>query len=167
MQQLLCFFMKSPTNNTKCHKSKAHFFHFIYLNVFFYVTYFGPTKHFLIDGVWCARYIYIVCRCNIILFNYYYTKKVLTNSNILFFEKIAICSQNCARIWKGRDQKMVFCRVGHKNVEPTARLFYVKPSKKLFSDWNLSHKRNFFWEHITFYVENMYTFCKQEDCLLH
>ena len=27
---------------------------------------------------------------------------------------IAICSQNCARIWKVRDQKTVFCRVGHR-----------------------------------------------------
>lgn len=35
VQQLLCFSMKSPTNNPKCHKSKAHFFHFIYLNVLF------------------------------------------------------------------------------------------------------------------------------------
>ncbi len=31
-----------------------------------------------------------------------------------------------------------------KNVKPKARLFYVKPCKKLFSDWNLSiWKQNF------------------------
>ena len=26
-------------------------------------------------------------------------------------KSIAICSPNCVQIWKGRDQKMVFCRV--------------------------------------------------------
>ena len=27
---------------------------------------------------------------------------------------LAICSPNCVQIWKGRDRKMVFCRVRHK-----------------------------------------------------
>ena len=43
-----------------------------------------------------------------------------------------------------------------------ARLFYVKPCKKLFSDWNLSHMRKISWEHINFYVETT-LFYKQED----
>ena len=37
---------------------------------------------------------------------------------------IATCSPNCVQIWKGRDWKMVFCRVRHKKYRD---FFYVKP----------------------------------------
>ena len=42
---------------------------------------------------------------------------LMVNSADNFTESVislAICSQNCARIWKGRDQKTVVCRVKHK-----------------------------------------------------
>ena len=39
----------------------------------------------------------------------------LKNPEIDIFLIITICSPNCARISKGRDQKTVFCRVRHKN----------------------------------------------------
>ena len=56
---------------------------------------------------------------------------------------IAICFQNGVQIWKGRDLKTVFCRVRHKKWWAKGKtFFYVKPCKKLFSDWNL-----FIFEH--------------------
>ena len=37
---------------------------------------------------------------------------------------IAICSQNCVQIWKGKDRKTVFCRVRHKKCR--AKVVYTK-----------------------------------------
>ena len=53
-------------------------------------------------------------------------------------EQSVICFPNCVQIWKGRDWKMVFCRVRQKNGKPK-----VKPCKELFSDRNFS-----VWEQI-------------------
>ena len=72
---------------------------------------------------------------------------------------IAICSQNCVQIWKGRDRKTAFCRVRHKKcrVSPILDIFfYVKPCKQSFFDQNLSLMRKKFREHI-FLCQN-YTF---------
>ena len=51
---------------------------------------------------------------------------------------IAICSQILFKLVKVGIRKRFFARWDIKNVEPKARLFYVKPCKKLFSDRNLS-----------------------------
>ena len=40
-----------------------------------------------------------------------------------FKEVIAICSPNYFQIWKGIDQKMVFCRVRHKNCQAKGEIF--------------------------------------------
>ena len=41
--------------------------------------------------------------------------------------KIAICSQNCVQIWKGRDRKMDFCMVRHKIMSSQRRdCSYIK-----------------------------------------
>ena len=105
--------------------------------------------------------------CNIRTKSFEYIALVLSNTCI---NGIAIYSQNCVRIWKGRDRKTVFSGWDIKDVEQTARLFYVKPCKKMFSDQSLSLMRKIFWEHITFYVKTT-LFCEQEDwktpCLLH
>ena len=66
--------------------------------------------------------------CTILWCKYIFTLKVVINLRLTYFQnqyklmevysrsrgpnkrKIAICSINCVQIWKGRDQKTVFCR---------------------------------------------------------
>ena len=47
--------------------------------------------------------------------------------------KIAICSTNCVQMWKGRDQKTVFCSVRHKKSCAEDEIFVMtNPVKIVF-----------------------------------
>ena len=84
-----------------------------------------------------------ICTCTILWCKYIFTLKVVINLRLTYFQnqyklmegysrgsnkrKIAICSTNFVQIWKGRNQKTVFCSVRHK--------------KKLSRRWNFCYDK--------------------------
>ena len=71
---------------------------------------------------------------------------------------LAICSPNFIQVGKGRDWKMVFCRVRDiKNVEPKARLFFMSnPVKNCFLIESFRYENKILRTHnlLHFFVSN-------------
>ena len=63
--------------------------------------------------------------------NYYCNDCNLISFAIVSFEMLAICSPNCVQIWKGRDQKTVFCRVRHKKFRANGETFFMSSPVKI------------------------------------
>ena len=78
----------------------------------------GPSiKHYniyyVITGHVCGSFLFVSKIC--VNATVKVVSAILPNiSKINCLLCIAICSPNCVQIWKGRDQKTVFCRVRHK-----------------------------------------------------
>ena len=108
-----------------------------------------------------------ICTCTILWCKYIFTLKVVINLRLTYFQnqyklmegysrgsnkrKIAICSTNCVQMWKGRDQKTVFCRVRHKNHWAEDEIFVMTNPVKIVFWWKPFYMRINFWEQITFF----------------